>query len=100
MEHERRRSARFKASCKVTAKAISPEGVPSKVLELVEGEICNASQDGCCILAERCCPVSTPLECRIAIPNFPDGIPTLMEVRWTRTDPARGFAFGAQFLLG
>jgi hypothetical protein len=100
MHTERRQSARSATHCKISAQVVPAAGVPLEGTSLLEGELCNASQGGCCVSSQRGCPVSTVLECRIFSASLPDGIPTLMQVRWTRRDPARGFAFGAVFLVG
>jgi len=99
LERERRRSARYPTACTVSAQEVSSAGTPREGALLIEGEICNLSEGGCCILSDQACAESALLKCRISPPNLAAGIPTLMQVRWTRRDPARGFALGVNFLL-
>ena len=83
----------------MSAQAVSSTS-PGKNAVTLEGEICNTSEGGCCILSQQPCPVSTLLECRVSTANIPYGIPTLVQVRWSRPHAARGFALGVAFLIG
>jgi hypothetical protein len=66
---------------------------------LIEGEVRNLSEGGCCVQSEQTCPEFTLLRGRISTADLAIGIPTLMQVRWSRPDSGHGFLLGLNFLL-
>lgn len=96
---ERRHSPRTAALCKLSAREVLSTGMHGQDSQLIEGEVRDLSEGGCCVRSEKSCPEFTLLRGRISTPDLAIGIPTLMQVRWSRPDPQQGFLLGLNFLL-
>jgi hypothetical protein len=61
----------------------------------------NVSKGGLCLISSQPMPRSSLVRCEIGVSEVPVGIPTLMQVRWTRKQnlQAEAYLTGLQFLL-
>jgi hypothetical protein len=67
----------------------------------VLGRVQNVSKGGICLLSHQPIPHSALLRCEVVVAEVPVGIPTLMQVRWTRKQnlQTESYLSGLQFLL-
>jgi hypothetical protein len=66
----------------------------------LRGEVSDISCGGLCLVTGDLPETSDPVQCVICAPQIPSGIPTLVQIRWIRTDRhARTHRVGLQFLV-
>ncbi len=104
MRRERRLHPRYLAACELTGRTLSQvqsvEGGPVSAGQQIRGAVSNISAGGLCLLADKTANMSQPLRCQIRVPELPIGIPTLLHVRWARSDDGgKTYKLGLQFLL-
>ena len=104
MRREKRRDLRHAVTWELRGKSLRPleAGGPSQVGtgRDIHGVITDISAGGLCLLTEDEADVSGPVRCEIVIPQFAVGIPTLVQVRWTRRDMVHQTnRVGLQFLV-
>ncbi len=92
-------------------KALEPSGeTPLPGSQDIRGAVSNISGGGVCILTHDEpeassavhgeVDVSSAVRCEIFVPHIPIGIPTLLQVRWTRkTGDGDAYQLGLQFLV-
>ncbi len=66
----------------------------------LQGRIQNISAGGLCLLTRQVPNVTDPIRSEITVPGTPVGIPTLVQIRWSRKSAdKRNHVVGLQFLL-
>jgi hypothetical protein len=66
----------------------------------LRGVVSDISGGGLCLVTGDPPETSDPVQCVICVPQIPTGIPTLVQVRWIRTDRrAKTHRVGMQFLV-
>jgi hypothetical protein len=100
---EKRRYRRYSVNCQFTGSALRPVGaavggVPRPAID-ISGEIPNVSAGGICLLTDDKIDVADAVRCEIAVPTFPIGIPSLLNVRWACPGDGRyTYRLGLEFL--
>jgi hypothetical protein len=100
-ERDRRRHPRFPQILEVQAREVPPHRSGLRSGPPVLGRVQNVSKGGICFLSQQPIARSALLRCEITVAEVPVGIPTLMQVRWTRKQnlQAESYLSGLQFLL-
>ncbi|RPH64325.1 MAG: PilZ domain-containing protein [Acidobacteria bacterium] len=104
MSQDKRQHDRYSVSLELEGKALnaleSARVARGTAPQEIYGEVADISEGGLCLLTVDAANVSEPVRCVIRVPQIPAGIPTLLQVRWTRKDglgPA--YRVGLQFLV-
>ena len=104
MRREKRRDSRYPVTWELRGKSLRPiepgSGVDLKTSRELRGVVTDVSAGGLCLLTDDEAEVSGPVRCEIVVPQFAVGIPTLMQVRWSRRDDDHQTnRMGLQFLV-
>ena len=103
MRREKRRDLRHLVAWELRGRLLPPieaGNQPSTAGKDLHGVVTDISAGGLCLLTEDDAEVSGPVRCEIVIPQFAVGIPTLVQVRWTRRDMVHQTnRVGLQFLV-
>ena len=104
MNHDKRQHDRYSVSLELEGKALnaldSARTTRSKVPQEISGEVSDISEGGLCLVTVDAANVSEPVRCVIRVPEIPAGIPTLLQVRWSRKDGlGPTYRVGLQFLV-
>lgn len=100
-ERDRRRHPRFPQILELKAReapALPSGSVPGPT---VLGRVQNVSKGGMCLMSPQPVSRSAVLRCEIVVSDLAVGVPTLMQVRWTRKQNLKteSYLSGLQFLI-
>jgi hypothetical protein len=100
-ERDRRQHPRFPQLFELQAREVRPLRFGIETEKQVVGRVQNVSKGGLCLISPQPLPRSGLVRCEIGVSDVPVGIPTLMQVRWTRKQNLQADAYvtGLQFLL-
>jgi hypothetical protein len=104
MPEERRTTRRHAVAYQLTGRALTAvtagAGRGRPVIQEISGEIPDISAGGLSLLTDDRVEVADALRCEIRAPSLPIGVPTLLNVRWTRPDDGPyTYRLGLQFLV-
>lgn len=100
-ERDRRRHPRFPQVLDVQAREVPPYQSALRSSAPALARVQNVSKGGLCLVSSQPLPRSSLLRCEVLVTDVPVGIPTLMQVCWTRKQnlKAESYLSGLQFLL-
>lgn len=97
---ERRQNLRRDFSGEFKGRRLSPTGVIDAAAELFRGKIHNVSEGGICLGVDHRLSPFDLIRGEVILPNVAVGIPSLLQVRWTKQMSNRPqYRVGLQFLL-
>jgi hypothetical protein len=104
MRREKRRDLRYPVAWELRGKSLRPlepgSGLRYKASQVLHGRVSDVSAGGLCLLTDDDPEVSGPVRCEIVVPQLAVGIPTLLQVRWSRRDVVKQTnRVGLQFLV-
>jgi PilZ domain len=100
-ERERRHYRRFPQLLELEAHLLPPIDSEKKTTISITGRVQNISKGGICILTYQPLVRSALLRCEIIASDGEVGVPTIMQVCWTRKQqlPLDSYISGLRFLL-
>lgn len=98
--HERRRAFRRDFSGEFRGRRLSPTGVIDTAAEMFRAQIHNVSEGGICLGVDHRLTRFDLIRGEVILPKVAVGIPSLLQVRWTK-EMSKGLQYrvGLQFLL-
>ena len=101
VERDRRQSPRFPLLLELQARQVHSFETEIDKPQAVFGRVQNVSKGGVCLISSHPMVQSCLMRCEIGVSEIAVGIPTLMQVRWTRKQslPDDTYVSGLQFLL-
>jgi PilZ domain len=103
LRKENRLYHRYPVTCELRGRALNPlERAEDSAISRrdLHGVITDIGLGGIGVFSDDTIEVFDPFVCEIIAPQMPIGIPTLMQVRWIRTDgQGHKYRLGLQFLL-
>jgi PilZ domain len=103
LREENRLYHRYPVTCEVRGRALKPlehAEAPARSHCDLRGVVTDIGLGGIGVFSDDTIDVFDPFVCEIIAPEMPIGIPTLMQVRWIRTDgQGHTFRLGLQFLV-
>jgi PilZ domain len=103
LREENRLYHRYPVTCEVRGRALKPlehAGTPARSHCDLRGVVTDIGLGGIGVFSDDTIDVFDPFVCEIIAPEMPIGIPTLMQVRWIRTDgQGHTYRLGLQFLV-
>lgn len=100
-ERDRRQFPRFPQLLDLHVREVQPLEPGIEIRKAVVGRVQNMSKGGLCLISSQPVAQSCLVRCEVGVSEIPVGIPTLMQVRWTRKRnlQAETYLTGLQFLL-
>jgi PilZ domain len=92
---ERRRGWRYMVTTKFVGRELSSSGTSATSKAIIRGQIQNISAGGLRMITNQAIKKFALIRGEVSLHNLPVGVPSIMEVRWTRR-----LAGGARYELG
>jgi hypothetical protein len=103
LREENRLHHRYLVTCELRGRALKPlqhAGESGTSHHDLRGVITDIGLGGIGVFSDDTAELFDPFVCEIIAPEMPIGIPTLMQVRWIRTDgQGHTYRLGLQFLV-